>query len=481
MEKERKTGKTRKKKRLFWLLPGAMALAALAVGSVLFWALSAMPAAPPDLLPAQAQSLEGVEVLSIAEWDAAYIQVYYPHTQRQEINDAVDEYIAGAVAEFKAGMKKSSRPEKDEFSIGFEMFRFDRDVVSFLFRSYAFYVGGARGVDGVHTMTFDLQSGERYDLGSLFREEGAQGGFLRELSSRAYQSLSLLRVYMESEAERALLREGTAPLAENFSNFVLEDDTLRFCFAPGQIGSRGNPTYQLDLPLASLKEMMRPRFADAIPAEDPVPGSAPDVSALAGKKLVALTFDDGPHPQLTPQLLDFLRQEQVHVTFFVLGCWVRNTPEIIRRAADEGHQVGSHTYGHRDLTKLDAETRAKEIGRNAALIESILGYPPTALRPPYGAYDDAVRAAVDTPLILWSIDPKDWKLLNAQPVVAHVLEKAYDGCIILMHDYYPTSIEAAMAIIPALKERGYTFVTVDELLAARGGAQAGQPVRERRP
>ena len=244
-------------------------------------------------------------------------------------------------------------------------------------------------------------------------------------------------------------------------------------------------------PPEALPVQARPSESTGIPTEPPttaVPESilpeppAPDIGG--GKKLIALTFDDGPHPELTPQLLDFLQLEQVRVTFYVLGCWVRNTPGIIQRAAGEGHQIGSHTYLHKDLTQLDEAARAAEIEKNAALLENLLGSRPTTLRPPGGTYDDAVRsaaAAAGVPLILWSVDPKDWRDHDAETVAAHVLEKAHDGCIVIMHDYYPTSIEAAMEIIPALKAEGYTFVTVDELLAARGGAQAGEVVRERLP
>ena len=478
------------RKRLLWRLPGALALAlpVLTVASVVLWAYSAaqISVAPPS--PPPQEALEGIDTLSISEWEQAYLQVYYPHTENQEINEAVDAYIDGAVADFKASAKKSRRAEKDEFSVSFQMFHFDEGIISFLFRAYTSHVGG-QSADSVHTMTFDLQSGAQYDLASLF-EEG--GDYLAQLSLQAYEALGQLGIYADSGAERALLQEGTAPRAANFSRFVLEGDALRFYFEPGQIGSRGNPANQVDLPLEALRSLLRPRFVKAPPEPEPstspyssYPGPpAPDISGLEGKKLVALTFDDGPHPELTPQLLDFLREEQVRATFYVLGCWVRNTPEIILRATGEGHQIGSHTYLHKDLTKLDEAARAKEIEKNAALLEGLLGYRPTTLRPPGGFYDDAVRAAAaqaGVPLILWSVDPKDWRDQDAETVTAHVLEKAHDGCIVIMHDYYPTSIEAAMRIIPALKAEGYTFVTVDELVTARGGAQAGDVVRERLP
>ena len=204
-----------------------------------------------------------------------------------------------------------------------------------------------------------------------------------------------------------------------------------------------------------------------------------DIETLEGKKLVALTFDDGPQRTQTTRLLDFLKEQGVHVTFFMVGVSIKEAPEIVRRAAAEGHQVASHTYNHKDLTKLGPERLAQEIGDTAALLEELTGYRPTAMRPPYGAQNAAVQAAAGTPLILWSIDPKDWSTRDADKSYTRVLSNVRDGDIVLLHDLYRESVEAAERIIPALKEQGYTFVTVDQLLAARGGAKPGDVVYNR--
>jgi len=204
-----------------------------------------------------------------------------------------------------------------------------------------------------------------------------------------------------------------------------------------------------------------------------------DIDGLRDKKLVALTFDDSPQRTQTTRLLDFLKEQDVRVTFFMVGVNVKDAPEIVRRAAAEGHQVASHTYNHKDLTKLGPERLAQEIGDTAALIEELTGARPTAMRPPYGAQNAAVQAAAGTPLILWSIDPKDWSTRDADKSYSRVLANVRDGDIVLLHDLYRESVDAAERIIPALKEQGYTFVTVDQLLAARGGAKPGDVVFNR--
>ena len=226
----------------------------------------------------------------------------------------------------------------------------------------------------------------------------------------------------------------------------------------------------------------QPTETSVKPAETTEAAKLPDVPAVAGeKKLVALTFDDGPHRTLTPRLLDFLEAQDVRVTFFVIGSSVENAPEVLRRAAAEGHQIGNHTSNHKDLTKLTPERRRSEIEDTAALIERITGARPTTLRPPFGVQSDALRAAVDTPLIYWSMDPRDWSTRNADKTYTYVMEHARDGDIILLHDIHAETIAAAERIIPALKAQGFVFVTVDQLLAARGEAKAGDMVRKRPP
>jgi len=227
--------------------------------------------------------------------------------------------------------------------------------------------------------------------------------------------------------------------------------------------------------------------SDAAPEEEPaIPVHAPhtEIPTLApgeleGRKLVALTFDDGPHPEHTSRLLDVLRSERVRATFFVLGTQAEKNPDVLLRAAADGHQIGNHTYNHKDLTKLGPEQRGTEIERGAALIEDLTGLRPAVMRPPYGASNKAVQDAADTPLILWQIDPRDWSTRDADKSYEHVMVHVQDGDIILLHDIYEATVDAAERLIPALKAQGYIFVTVDQLLDARGGAGPGEIVRNR--
>lgn len=190
--------------------------------------------------------------------------------------------------------------------------------------------------------------------------------------------------------------------------------------------------------------------------------------AASGEKLVALTFDDGPGPY-TDRLLDGLKARGVAVTFFMVGTNVRNYPETVARVYREGHQVANHSYDHPDLTGLSDSGVQSQIQKTNELLDKACGRGATYLvRAPYGSTNARVRSLVGAPLVYWSVDPQDWKYRNAETVKNHIVDDAFDGAIILVHDIHSTSVDGALAAIDILQNRGYEFVTVWELFRRRG-------------
>lgn len=187
-----------------------------------------------------------------------------------------------------------------------------------------------------------------------------------------------------------------------------------------------------------------------------------------GEKLVALTFDDGPHPDYTGPLLDGLKQRGVRATFFLVGTQIQYAPEMVSRMAQEGHQIGVHTYSHVPVSGLEQEEFRLQVEGTRRLLYGLLGERELWLRPPYGILDENARCWADSPVVLWSVDPEDWKDGNVKRIKEHLVGNVRDGDIILMHDIYPTSVEAALAAVDELKERGFRFVTVAGLLEERG-------------
>lgn len=186
-----------------------------------------------------------------------------------------------------------------------------------------------------------------------------------------------------------------------------------------------------------------------------------------GKMLVALTFDDGPSPETTPRLLDILQQKDVLATFFTLGSKAAAYPDIIKRQFKEAHEVASHTMYHQNLIRIPAASAASDINEAKSTLKSILGHDPIYTRPPYGNINDTVRTTVGTPIILWSVDTEDWKSKNVDSIIATAMSEVHDGAIILMHDIYPTTVDAVPILIDKLRENGYEFVTISELTKLR--------------
>ena len=192
-----------------------------------------------------------------------------------------------------------------------------------------------------------------------------------------------------------------------------------------------------------------------------------DTDTLDGKKAAAITFDDGPSVY-TRELIEGLNARGAHATFFTVGSNAERFPELVQMMADGGHQIGNHTYSHPVMTSLGEYYWRGEIDAADAAIRSACGQTATAFRPPYGAYTGYMAATVPKTFTIWSVDTLDWKTRNFYSVRSEIITKTTDGSIILLHDLYKTSVDAALSAIDVLQNEGYVFVTVDELLTRYG-------------
>ena len=210
---------------------------------------------------------------------------------------------------------------------------------------------------------------------------------------------------------------------------------------------------------------------------------------------IAMTFDDGPRPNEkdksgneiyhTPRLLDILKERHIHATFFVVGTMVQEHPEILQRAVAEGHEIGNHSWDHKSLPevarKLGDGGLKHELTDTSELISKVTGKPVTLMRPPFGATNPRLSRAFEKEygmkVILWSVDPLDWKRPGPQVVEQRILAGTKPGAIILAHDIHHSTIEAMPATLDALLAKGFKFVTVSELLAmeSKNPAPAASP------
>lgn len=191
------------------------------------------------------------------------------------------------------------------------------------------------------------------------------------------------------------------------------------------------------------------------------------------QKIIALSFDDGPHPKYTVEILDILKEYNIKATFFVLGIHAEKYPEIIKRQVEEGHEIGNHSYSHIDMRKATKKQIRDEFEKTQEIIYSIANIKPKLFRPPYGNYNKDVLKIIssdDVQVVLWTFyqDSKDWSNPGVDTIVNTTLSKIQNGDIILFHDYVykeeSHTVEALKIIIPKLLEKGYKFVTISELL-----------------
>lgn len=186
--------------------------------------------------------------------------------------------------------------------------------------------------------------------------------------------------------------------------------------------------------------------------------------AVSEPKQVALTFDDGPSASFTPRLLDGLRQRGVHASFFLIGDSIDGKEDIVRQMKEDGHLIGNHTSSHIRLTQKSEKEACDEINRTNQKICDITGEMPAYIRPPFGSWSEELECIVPMTVTLWDVDPLDWKTQNTAKIVNHIMKHVDDGDIILLHDIFGPSVDAALQAVDLLTEQGYTFVTVDELL-----------------
>ena len=201
---------------------------------------------------------------------------------------------------------------------------------------------------------------------------------------------------------------------------------------------------------------------------DPVRKTATVISnadwADPAEKLVALTFDDGPHPVYTEEILDVLDQAGIKASFFMMGKEAELYPDVVKKVSDAGHLIGNHSYHHVQLNKLSKEAAKGEIEKTNQLIREWTGEDPLYIRPPYGAWSQELENVVDMIPVFWNVDSLDWKLQNKERVLCCLSGQVEEGDMILMHDGYQSSVDAAFALVDQLQNQGFVFVNVEEMI-----------------
>lgn len=244
-------------------------------------------------------------------------------------------------------------------------------------------------------------------------------------------------------------------------------------------------------PLNSERLKQEPKTAENQQKSEPFVPKKPGIRisrVSVPDKLVALTFDDGPHGVLTPRILDVLDRYGVKGTFFVLGKNVSLYPQVVKRASKAGHEIANHSWSHPKLTALSYDRVRSELSRTNEAICRATGKYPALMRPPYGAMNSSLLHSIystfGTPVVMWDVDTNDWRKPGVQTVINRAVNGAKPGSVILVHDIHASTADAVEGIVRGLQARGFRLVTVSELLTAArqaagstsGGFVSPQPV-----
>ena len=247
---------------------------------------------------------------------------------------------------------------------------------------------------------------------------------------------------------------------KTLKNVVVKEDSVEFLYNEGEILPEKFGVISAEIDNSALKEAFSNTYFKINPKEGKIKGEDLEKSK---KPLIALTFDDGPLDETTNDILDTLEKYDVKSTFFVIGQNAEKHPEIVKREFSSGHEIANHTYSHPVLTHLGEKKIRSQIEKTNDIVKEITGVSPKLVRAPTGSVNKLVKKTVNSPLIYWTVDTRDWQTKSAKKTIKNVLDQARDGAIILMHDVQPSTVEAIKTIIPELQERGFSMVTVSEM------------------
>ena len=459
-----------------------LAILIIAVGTVVYFVIqqNGDKKAKEDkyeyLLTSKSPKLEGIDIESIIEYEDYYVLgVHYPVTKNEEINKVIDEFVQGHIIEFKESAKEffEGPPPpggfsswKYELNIDYEVNRPSKDFVCFKFNINLFTGGG--GIQFIETFSFNLKTDKELTLKDMFEENSDYLNLISELSIKQLtEKLFDSGKVQKTPFAENWLKDGAGPTENNFRNFSFTDNSIIFYFEKYQVVAGAFGQQQVEIPFDQLRDILSP---DVI--ENPLESEKPSVIELpkipsidvGDSRIAALTFDDGPHPTLTPLILDELKKRGAVATFFVVGNRAQYYPELLRRIIVEGSEIGNHTWSHKGLTTLSPEDMEKQINDTQEIVKASTGITPATLRPPYGRINDFVKQNADMPIVLWSVDPEDWKNKESEIIITHIITETDDGEIVLQHDLYLWSAEAVGPALDSLISEGYKFVTVSQLL-----------------
>ncbi|OQM44742.1 hypothetical protein B6A27_14870 [Anoxybacillus sp. UARK-01] len=420
----------------------------------------------------------GVDIITNTDDEETYRSaIHYPKFQGERLNREIGQYVKSTEQKFHEELGKGDqtflKKRPAVFYLTFDIYPVMDHIYSIVFHEESYY-GGANGNQRVKVFIVDVENDQFINQTEMIQNtEQAKEKLYHLLLNAFKQSKQYGPFLFEEELENKMKQDGA------YANMYLTNQSFVFIFDKYEVTAGAAGTPEISLSYDQVKNILTEKWADRLsiipdkPEDLTVPngdrGNESPSNPPAEKpssppsKRVALTFDDGPHPQNTLKILNLLKKYEAKATFFMLGSRVDFYPDIAKKIAEEGNELGNHTWDHKDLTTLNSAEIRKEIRDTNEMIKKTTGREPTVFRPPYGAINDQVKRMVGMPVVLWTVDTLDWQSHDPHAMLQIVKKNVKDGSIILMHDIHESTAEAVEPVLKYLKDEGYTFVTVSEL------------------
>ena len=398
------------------------------------------------------------------------VSIEYPITENEKINRLISESIDKIDRDFQNTVLLATVFDKPMTeTIGYQVTHNTSEALSIVVNIKQ-DMNGAHPASMTQFWTFDKKSGEVVSLTDFTEQSDEAAEAIISAAKNSISQTIKQRQQPEIDLNEIINKEA-------LSNFIITNDGNALAWPLGQASllpsSYGELT--ITVPISSVSKYLQNPTARKLanipkppePKPEPAPApAAPTPAPTTGNKVIALTFDDGPGPY-TAHLLDILDQYGAKATFFLIGSKVSGQASVVRSIQARGHQLGNHSWSHPELPKLSVDQIAGEIDQTNNAIKQAVGTKPNIIRPPYGAFNRAVLEQFrqrGMSAVVWSVDTRDWADRNSEIVCSRAVAGARNGAVILMHDIHPTSVNAVPCILNSLKQQGYSFVTVQNLI-----------------
>ncbi|NBJ71192.1 MULTISPECIES: polysaccharide deacetylase family protein [Clostridia] len=405
------------------------------------------------------------------ETDAYTYSISKPETRSEKINSTIAKWIKGQKEAFLKTVSLSKRiKEVAHLNIQLETNRITEDYYSLVFRTYVIH-GAANEREMVKVFNFDVKKAPFLTINDILHLDEKHLDEIKEMIWEELQENKELLPYLNKRQTNEVLQE----LEEWQWSIDRKGLTLywdEYELAEGYAG-----TVEISVPIKKIYVFLQDHMDSYLQMSKEQQVEKKKIiqeehrKKLTNGKYVALTFDDGPSPQGTPKILKTLEKFDAKATFFMLGSQVDYYPDLARKVVEEGHEIANHTNSHPNLSKMSDAIIKKELDYTNEKIKEVTGISPSLIRPPYGIYNDnVIKYAKENnqSTILWSVDSLDWKNRNGSAIQKIVQNEITPGAIVLLHDIHSTTADALPKLLKTLKQAGYQFITVSQLLDWKG-------------